>query len=655
MSFFTTKMIKLTCVCLRTKAVEVSKTLLELGVIDFKNIEYSNDDFVLEDSNSSSELDKYRNLRQRLEQLYNSANLVFPEIKNTDLPDNINKFYESVNNDINKIYDSVTEARNIQKSNSYKASMENELLEYLNSKNQFVDLFVGNVNYKDIKDLENEIHMFSHKMIEIDNSYAILTLKRDRKDIEVALNHYRWKEKSDSELNKEAIKIIKDKLEKSIDEKISESNKLSYKLQQDIAKNKEQMDIWWQNLKVIELTSKMQSYFKYTDHTSIFTGWLPEKDKDRVVSILDSVCKDEYIIKFNNASDFDPSVVPVTVKTNKFNKTFKRLVDNYSIPEYGTVNPLPFTMVFYLIMFAIMFADLGQGFVLLLIGILGKLYYKKNPLVKDKLISRYLCDLLLYLGPFAMIGGLLFGSFFGYEIIPPLWFNYHKVTLGIAEDSSPIKNVFSILGITFKFGLVVIFTGLVINWINLIKKKEFAKLILDKNGLVGASIFIVGLFIGYDFVGSNYTKFSINNLEKTVLIVSLVLLFFKESIYSFIDRKNKPIKINKLIGKTIMEFFMDTLEIFIGYMSNSLSFMRVAGLGIAHVYLMYAFEEMAQGINSKIIGLILILIGNIIVIGLEGLSAGVQALRLNYYEFFTKYFTGKGIAYNPISLSKEEI
>jgi V/A-type H+-transporting ATPase subunit I len=104
---------------------------------------------------------------------------------------------------------------------------------------------------------------------------------------------------------------------------------------------------------------------------------------------------------------------------------------------------------------------------------------------------------------------------------------------------------------------------------------------------------------------------------------------------------------------TILTFFMqwmvELLEIFSGYLSNTLSFMRVAGLGIAHVCLMISFFTLAE-MTSSIWSVLILVLGNILVIGLEGLTAGIQALRLNYYEFFTKFFHGTGKLYTPISL-----
>ena len=103
----------------------------------------------------------------------------------------------------------------------------------------------------------------------------------------------------------------------------------------------------------------------------------------------------------------------------------------------------------------------------------------------------------------------------------------------------------------------------------------------------------------------------------------------------------------------VMGWVIELLEIFSGYLANTLSFMRVAGLGIAHVMLMVAFFQIARMISPSgaSIGSIVVLVaGNALVIALEGLSAGIQSLRLNYYEFFSRYFVPTGSEYRPISL-----
>ena len=106
-------------------------------------------------------------------------------------------------------------------------------------------------------------------------------------------------------------------------------------------------------------------------------------------------------------------------------------------------------------------------------------------------------------------------------------------------------------------------------------------------------------------------------------------------------------------GWWLMEWLIELLEVFSGYLANTLSFMRVAGLGIAHVTLMIAFFQiarMASPDGQNVASIVILVLGNILVIGLEGLSAGIQSLRLNYYEFFSKYFVGSGTVYKPIHL-----
>jgi V/A-type H+-transporting ATPase subunit I len=104
----------------------------------------------------------------------------------------------------------------------------------------------------------------------------------------------------------------------------------------------------------------------------------------------------------------------------------------------------------------------------------------------------------------------------------------------------------------------------------------------------------------------------------------------------------------------VLYWLIELLELFTRYLSNTLSFLRVAGYGIAHVALMMAFFQIADmassGSSLGPLGILILIAGNVLVIVLEGLTAGIQSLRLNYYEFFSKYFIGQGIPYKPVSL-----
>ncbi|NCC64863.1 MAG: ATPase, partial [Spirochaetia bacterium] len=302
-------------------------------------------------------------------------------------------------------------------------------------------------------------------------------------------------------------------------------------------------------------------------------------------------------------------------------------------------------------MFGLMFADVGQGLVLFVIGLLFRQSYKKYPMRKDGMISRNLSDLLLYLGLSAMVFGALFGSYFGLEFLPPLWFNYEAAVGGHAQDSI-VTDVYGILAITIKFGILIIYTGLVLNWINLLRKRAFLTLVLDKNGLLGGLLFAVGLYLGFGFVRSGYRSFPSQPWIAPVITIALVLLFSRGFLTYYLHRKRggEALAVSHVILDSVMEWLVDVLEIFTGYLSNTLSFMRVAGLGIAHASLMISFKQLGDTVGG-FGGLAIFILGNILVIVLEGLSAGIQSLRLNYYEFFSRYFTGRGVAYEPVRLS----
>jgi V/A-type H+-transporting ATPase subunit I len=218
-----------------------------------------------------------------------------------------------------------------------------------------------------------------------------------------------------------------------------------------------------------------------------------------------------------------------------------------------------------------------------------------------------------------------------------------------------INNVYDILLITLYFGIGVIFLGLLFNWINLIRTRNWTALLFDKGGLLGGWIYAGGIYIAYYMVMHNYKAFPPGNTLFVLVGLPSLGLLLKEP-YHYIrhgrdrsDQRRNPLLMSLNI---LMEWIVELLEVFSGFLSNTLSFMRVAGLGIAHVCLMISFFTLAQ-MTHGIYSILILILGNILVISLEGLSAGIQALRLNYYEFFTKFFHGTGKLYTPISLTSE--
>ena len=479
---------------------------------------------------------------------------------------------------------------------------------------------------------------------------TVLSFKRESGRVDEIMDKFHWAESSDAENQKGALLKAKAELSLLIEDDRKDLEALRNEVKEKIGEKIDDLDKAWLNVRIHELCDSVESYFSYTKNTTLLSGWVPEEEYDKVYQAILEATDGRCIIEAKEAEDVERSSVPVSMSSPKILKPFEHLVNNYGTPEYGSINPTPFTAVAYVIMFALMFADLGQGFVLLLTGLVGSWMYKKNPLKKDGLISRYLCSLLLFLGPASMIGGLLFGSCFGYSWIPAIWFNYHSVVNGHGGNGY-VNDIYDILGITIKFGIAVIFLALVLNWINLFRKKRFFELIFDKNGLVGGAFYAIGIYVGFAFVASGYKGLPSSPWLLPALVFLILMIFISEPVHFIIKRrKGEKESVGQLVINTVIESLITLLEIFSGFLANTLSFMRVAGLGIAHVSLMTAFQDMAEMTGSAIFGTVIIIIGNVLVIVLEGLSAGINSLRLNYYEFFTRFFTGHGLAYEPIGL-----
>lgn len=652
MSMFTRKMRIITAVVLDEDKEKVVRNLLEKGVMDFVSIGDLDKESMKKLSRHSSDISSQTlaDFRVRIETLYRQADLAVPSLVGVDLEKTPKLDIDRIRRFLDRLTIALQGIKDNQKTVNQRLLKNTEMLKYVTeNKREYLDLRVGSVGLRR-EDFVNRIVSTGAVVLADTDPIVTLSLKRDSSRTNEILDKFSWTETSDVSEQKKGYERCSEELEKRIASDKAGLEKLRIEVSDKIKEKKDELDSMWKVVRLHELCESVESYFSYTKNTTLFSGWIPEDDYQTVYDCIFDATKGKCIIESKSAETVERQQVPVSMTSPSFLKPFEHIVNNYGTPEYGSINPTPFTAVAYIIMFMLMFADLGQGFVLLLIGLLGKSWYKKHPMAKDGLISRYLCSLLIYLGPASMVGGLLFGSCFGFSWIPALWFNYHSVVNGHGGEGL-IQDVYDILGITIKFGIIIIATGLVLNWINLVRKKRYFELIFDKNGLVGGVLYAVGVWFGFGFVAGGYKEFPTAPWLIPAVIIPLVLIFLKEPVHFVIQkRKGHKESVSQLVINTVMESLIEILEIFSGFLANTLSFMRVAGLGIAHVSLMTAFEDMASMTGNVVFYIIIMILGNQLVIVLEGLSAGINSLRLNYYEFFTKYFTGHGFAYSPIGL-----
>ncbi len=528
----------------------------------------------------------------------------------------------------------------------------------------FLQIHSGHIDASFFEDFKNEFATLPSLVTDIseknskDKLVLVINMKRDESTVKTILDRYQW---SDSSLSS-YVDDIGGAARTGLDDKIAELKKeqqhAASEFNDIFAENKEKLLDIYTRARLNEMCLKVKSYLKNTQHTLFFSGWLPLKRKRDLEKAMTTATAGEVYFEWlhpGESSSGEQSDAPVKLNNPRFLKPFEMLVENFAIPAYGTIDPTPFVAVAYLIMFGLMFSDAGHGLVLILGGFAGIRFIKASDTFHK------LFQLIVYCGFSAVIFGVLFGSYFGFQWFKPIWFDYHGIIAGHSSGNAFVKDIFGILKITIYFGIFIIAAGLLFNWINVIIKKRWKQLVFDKTGLLGGWLYASGVYTAFYYVQNDYKSLPDNSFLIPMIAVPALLFFLKPIVEFLLPSKTVEHK-HKLSAFTVveilMEWIVEMLEIFSGFLANTLSFMRVAGLGIAHVSLMIAFYEIALMVANDgrlgILSYVILLFGNVLVILLEGLSAGIQSLRLNYYEFFSKFFQETGYRYKPISLSTKD-
>ncbi len=363
----------------------------------------------------------------------------------------------------------------------------------------------------------------------------------------------------------------------------------------------------------------------------ILCGWMSEKD---VESFLEEVKDDPdvFVVVEDNKNKYfgEP---PTKIENPKVFKPFELFTKMYGVPAHDEMDPTIFIALTYTFIFGIMFGDVGQGALLFIIG--GLLY---------KLKGNNLAGIISMAGIFSMFFGFMFGSIFGFEdIIEARWLRPTE-----AMTTLPfIGMINSIFVITVAFGMGLILVAMILHIINAIKAHDLESGLLDPNGVAGL------VFYG-SLVGVIVLFMTGNALPATILLIvmfglPLLLIFFKEPIFAKLQKKTyKP----DSMGMFFVEGFFELFEILLSYFSNTLSFVRIGAFAVSHAAMMEVVLMLA-GVESGNTNWVVIVLGNIIVVGMEGLVVGIQVLRLEYYEMFSRFYKGNGREFKPY-ISKEK-
>ncbi len=339
-------------------------------------------------------------------------------------------------------------------------------------------------------------------------------------------------------------------------------------------------------------------------------GWVPEDRVEALRRALAQRLGGRVAMSARAPRAEELKGVPSAFRYPRWLRPFAALVRSYGIPRYGEVDPTWLFAVTFVAMFGMMFGDVGQGGVIAAAGLLlprGWRGYRPFAVAA---------------GLSSMAFGLFYGSVFGAEIIHPLWLR-------------PMKDPLYMLELALYWGVGFILLAGVITIRNLLAARRYAEALLDANGAMGM-LFYSGLLYG----GSQLVRHGgVNASGLLAMILPLAVILWRIWLANPTGT-----------GERILIVAVEGFETVMRYIANTLSFLRVAAFSLNHVALSIAIYMLA-GMLDTAAHWGTVVAGNVFMLVLEGGIVAIQVLRLEYYEGFSRFFSGDGRAFRPLTLT----
>jgi len=429
----------------------------------------------------------------------------------------------------------------------------------------------------------------------------------------------------------------------------------------------------------------------YTTKTlAVFVGYVSEEALPRLTRALDKAVNGAYTIYARPIRGKPSEELPTEFKPPRPLRPFVELLSMYGLPAPGEYVPLLLMAITFPIIFGLMFPDAGHGLVLLLFG----LYLWKKAKSEG---WRTIGQLLVYVSIPAIIFGILAAEFFGpvtpvaHWIDKNLWHGHppyaspvHELYKRYIGEAHGAKAAMAVRVLTFRSLYVSLALGSVLlalaSWLGFLRslKERDPEHMLHSLAVALGFTGVLAIFVGSYIAGSVFDQYGVRyltldttlpvipamfgadavtvngitvplpdsaflfaNIAKALIVLAIVIALLAPIMYG-----------HESLGQRLILAFVEAFDIVLVLLSNTLSFVRIMGLMLAHSGLMYGFfiiAEKAGGIDTPI-GMLIYAIGNIFVIGFEAFIANIHTLRLHFYEMFTKFYEGRGRRYQPVKL-----
>ena len=392
-------------------------------------------------------------------------------------------------------------------------------------------------------------------------------------------------------------------------------------------------------LKVFTAICKQHAFLSIKNHACkyrrsfVLVGWIPAEYEGQIEEALKAINSVE--VTFTDAKDEMKHSPPVKLKNKFFFRPFEYYTEMYGLPNASEIDPSWFIALTYTLLFGIMFADVGQGIMLLIVAIY---MYKK--------LKMPLGALLIPCSISSTIFGFIFGSVFGFEeLLTPVYkalFGLKEKPIDVMEGNTTMMLIFGAVGI----GVVLLIIAMILNIVSCFKRGDTGGALFGVNGVAGL-VFYVSLIVG--LVCSLVLGVQLMNTAYVLglIVLPLILIFFREPLSKLIKGERKIFEGG--IGSFIVDNLFEMFEVALSYVTNTMSFLRVGAFILVHAGMMKVVFVLA-GMFGPVGYTITIIVGNILVMALEALLVGIQVLRLEYYEMFSRFYIGDGRKYEPVTV-----
>ena len=355
----------------------------------------------------------------------------------------------------------------------------------------------------------------------------------------------------------------------------------------------------------------------------IIEGWIPERYYKVFKETIKKSIRKIFYFKVSEPSKEEKP--PTMLRVKGLISRLATLTLSRGIPSYWELDPTPIFIALFTLMYGIMFGDLGLGAIILAFGLF--LYVKKK-----RFLGLTTHEIEVF-GAFCIACGtaaIVFGGLYGIAFLKE-----------IAEHAilpRPLHDITDIIKIALIFGVIQLLIGMTMHFANMLYVRDYLAAVFDGTGLAGIIYYSIGVYLAYNIAKSGFDMKVLISPKLRPYTMTALLMMILVLVGAFLKAKVKGER------EELMAGIIELIEMLIAYPANSLSYIRLAAFAMAHE----AFGALAIELAKMIPPVVSFLFANMIVLAIEGLAVGIQALRLVYYEFATKFFAGEGELFRPL-------